>query len=215
MKKILIYGDSNVWGDNFFTGVRIPDDKQWVNILKDKIGGEYILLQEGLPGRVAGSLEEYKKYKNGKDTFMSIFRTSAPVDKVIIALGTNDLQLKYNRNSNEIINDILWYKQVVSELYEDEEDRKKFFVNETMPEYIFVLPINFDYNGGAEGIFDANSENIRQEIITYFKENINDKFIYENDMNLFEDGIHLNFDGHSKMADIVSGVLVNGENKES
>ena len=82
-----------------------------------------------------------------------------------------------------------------------------------MPEYIFILPINFDYNGGAEGIFDANSENIRQEIITYFKENINDKFIYENDMDLFEDGIHLNFDGYSKMADIVSGVLEDGKNK--
>ena len=54
MKKVLIYGDSNVWGDNFITGIRIPDDKQWVNILQEKVKDNYILLQEGLPGRLAG-----------------------------------------------------------------------------------------------------------------------------------------------------------------
>ena len=37
MKKVLIYGDSNVWGDNFITGVRIPDDKQWPIILQKKL----------------------------------------------------------------------------------------------------------------------------------------------------------------------------------
>ena len=36
MKKILIYGDSNTWGDNFFLGKRIDDDKQWANILQKK-----------------------------------------------------------------------------------------------------------------------------------------------------------------------------------
>ena len=63
MKKILIYGDSNVWGDNFLTGQRIPDDKQWVNILRNKLGNNYILFQEGLPGRLAGNEEKEKIFK--------------------------------------------------------------------------------------------------------------------------------------------------------
>ena len=42
MKKVLVYGDSNVWGDNFLTGERIPDDKQWVKILQNKLKKEYI-----------------------------------------------------------------------------------------------------------------------------------------------------------------------------
>ena len=55
MKKILIYGDSNTWGDNFFLGKRIDDDKQWANILQKKLGSEYKVIQEGLPGRIAGN----------------------------------------------------------------------------------------------------------------------------------------------------------------
>ena len=61
MNKVLVYGDSNVWGDNFITGERIPDDKQWVKILQNKLGKNYIFFQEGLPGQIAGSDETEKK----------------------------------------------------------------------------------------------------------------------------------------------------------
>lgn len=66
MKKVLVYGDSNVWGDNFLTGERIPDDKQWVKILQNKLKNEYIFFQEGLPGRIAGSEEQEKNIKMEK-----------------------------------------------------------------------------------------------------------------------------------------------------
>ena len=87
MKKILIYGDSNTWGDNFLTNVRIPDEKQWVSILRKKLGSNYIIFQEGLPGRLAGNEEKEKKFKNGKETFISIFRTNAPIDILIISFS--------------------------------------------------------------------------------------------------------------------------------
>ena len=32
MEKILIYGDSNTWGDNFITGERIPEEKKAMQI---------------------------------------------------------------------------------------------------------------------------------------------------------------------------------------
>lgn len=99
MKKVLVYGDSNTWGDNFLTGERIPDDKQWVNILNKKYENKYLFLQEGLPGRIAGNEDIAKPFKNGKDTFLTVFRTNAPVDYLIIALGTNDLQIKYKKET--------------------------------------------------------------------------------------------------------------------
>ena len=204
MKKILIYGDSNVWGDNFLTGIRIPDDKQWVNILQTKLPN-YKLLQEGLPGRLCGSVEKEKPFKNGKDTFISTFRTNAPVDKIIIALGTNDLQIKYNRKAKDIISDLLWYKETIEATYEDLEDRKKY-LNDKMPEIIYILPINFDYKVNASNIFDINQENKRQEIIKYFNDN-NIKNIALNDVELFDDGIHMNYEGHKRMADIVYEVI--------
>ncbi|MCI8778838.1 MAG: hypothetical protein HFI87_06795 [Bacilli bacterium] len=205
IKKILVYGDSNTWGDNFITGKRIADERQWVNILGKKYDKEYLFLQEGLPGRLAGNEETIKKYKNGKDNFFSTFRTNAPVDTVIISLGTNDLQLKYNKSSEKIINDLLWYKDMLEESFNDVDDRKKYF-NDKMPKIIYILPINFDYQKNASGIFDYECERKRQEIIEYFK-SINIDIIVTNDIDLFEDGIHLSNQGHETMARLVEEAL--------
>lgn len=205
MKKILVYGDSNTWGDNFLVGKRIDDDKQWVNILQKKYKDKYIFLQEGLPGRIAGNFDKEKKYKNGASTFLSTYRTSAPIDILIISLGTNDLQKKYNRTKRNIIKDLLWYRKQVEELYADEENRKKFFKNEKMPIIIYIMPINFDYKVNASVIFDENSESIRQDIISYFKDKEN--IIVGNDMDLFDDGIHLSYKGHQQMAKLIESEL--------
>lgn len=207
MKKILVYGDSNTWGDNFITGMRIPDDKQWVNILNTRYKDKYLFLQEGLPGRIAGDEEVSKKYKNGKDSFISTFRVNAPVDIVIISLGTNDLQKKYNKSSKQIIKDLHWYQEQLKISFDDLEDRKKYFKNDRLPEFIYILPINFDYKDNASVIFDGLSETKRQDIIEYFKTETEFKIVYSNDMPLFEDGIHLNYNGHEKMSELVESVL--------
>ena len=201
MKKILIYGDSNTWGDNFILGKRIEDEKQWPNILQRKFGSEYKILQEGLPGRLAGNEETLKTYKNGKESFISTFRTNAPVDTLIISLGTNDLQMKYNKSSEKVIEDLLWYKKTISDMYEDIDDRKKYF-NSKFPDIIYILPANFDYKVNASIIFDKNSETKRKEIIDYFQKN-NLKSIFINNIPLFDDGLHYNFDGHKIMSELV------------
>ncbi len=209
MKNVLLYGDSNVWGDNFITGCRIPKEKQWTNLLREKTHGKYEIYQEGLPGRVAGDEEEEKVYKNGKDTFMAIFRTHAPLDIIIVALGTNDLQIKYDRSTENIIKDLLWYKEIVEELYQDEEDRKKYFKNAKMPKIIYILPPNFDYKKRACVVLNHDSEKKRQEIIGYFSSNEKIETLLFNDAHLFEDGIHFNYEDHEKMAKLVEGVLEN------
>lgn len=200
-KKVLIYGDSNTWGDNFIEGKRIPDDKQWVNILRKKYKNEYVFFQEGLPGRLAGNDEQAKPYKNGKDAFIATFRTSAPVDMIFISLGTNDLQLKYNKTSQQIIEDLLWYKKTLEESFEDLEDRKKYFRGK-MPKIIYILPINFDYQKNAKDVFDYHCEKKRQEVIQYFQ-NQNIPIIVASNMDLFEDGIHLSYKGHEEMTKLV------------
>lgn len=207
MEKILIYGDSNTWGDNFITGERIPEEKQWVNILRTKYGNKYQFFQEGLPGRIAGNEETIKTYKNGKDTFISTFRTNAPVDKIIIALGTNDLQIKYQKTKDKIIEDLLWYKKQIEESYADLEDQRKYFNDKKLPEIIYILPINFDYQDKASVIFDKESEEKRQQIIREFQKDKKLKTIVANDLELFDDGIHLNYQGHEQMASLVERFL--------
>ena len=207
MKKILIYGDSNTWGDNFFLGKRIDDDKQWANILQKKLESEYKVIQEGLPGRIAGNFDIEEPYKNGKDSFLSIYKSHAPIDILIIALGTNDLQMKYNKSSVKVIEDLLWYKKTISDMYEDIDDRKKYF-NSKFPDIIYILPANFDYKVNASIIFDKNSETKRKEIIDYFQKN-NLKSIFINNIPLFDDGLHYNFDGHKIMSEEVFKKIIN------
>lgn len=54
-----------------------------------------------------------KKYKNGKVTLLAVFRTKVPVDHIFIMLGINDLQMKYDKSSADIVNDLLWYEEVI------------------------------------------------------------------------------------------------------
>lgn len=206
MRKVLIYGDSNVWGDNFFTGVRIADEKQWSNILQKKMA-DVKIIQEGLPGRIAGDEESLKPYKNGKETFLAIFRTAAPVSEIIIALGTNDLQVKYQKNVQDIVDDLLWYKSILEKEFEDEENRKKYFVNEKMPRIIYILPPNFDYNRKDNPVFDKVSEEKRREVIRIFAD-LDVESVVLPKVSLFSDGIHLDYKGHELVADIIYKMLV-------
>lgn len=207
MEKILIYGDSNVWGDNFSTGTRIPDETQWPNILQKKLGKEYKIIQEGLPGRIAGNDEINKKYKNGLDTFLSTFRTNAPINQIIIMLGTNDLQIKYQKKSKQIFNDLLEYSKIIEQQFIDIDDQKKYFINNKIPKITYILPINFDYQKNAKEIFDKESENKRLEVIDQFQ-NSKLNYIIVDQISLFNDGIHLDFEGHQKLANIVKEYLL-------
>lgn len=209
MKKILIYGDSNVWGDNFFTQERIDEEKQWPIILQKKLIKDYIIYQEGLPGRLAGNNEVIKKYKNGKDNFLSTLKTKSPLDTIIIMLGTNDLQIKYNKEAKEIIEDLLWYKEITEKEYEDIDNKKKYF-NNKFPRFIYILPPNFN----AKEVFNEKSEKNRQEIIKYFKETTIEHIVLEN-IPLFEDNIHLNYQGHQILADLVERKLYDNTRQTS
>lgn len=200
--KILIYGDSNVWGDNFYTQVRLNDELRWANVLGQKLGNNYKIIEEGLPGRLAGSGEEVKTYKNGQSTFISIFRSSSPVDIVIIALGTNDLQVKYHKDVDKIVDDLVWYKDCILEQFSDSSDRYKYFVNQKLPKIIYVMPPNFDYINRTD-IFDKQSQQKRKMIPDMLKMRINDEILVVDNLPLVDDGIHLSIEGHEIMADKV------------
>jgi len=114
MKRILCYGDSNTRG-SIGNGQRLDDMKQWPNILQRLLGDQYWIVQEGLGGRVAGALDE-RVYMNGLTSFEVAYRSAWPVDLVIIALGTNDLKAKYDRDAQDIADDLRTYEQEIKRL---------------------------------------------------------------------------------------------------
>ena len=63
-----------------------------------------------MPGRVAGEFRTDKPHKNGKATFAKSLSDAGPLDLIIVALGTNDLQQRFERTASDIIDDLLSYK---------------------------------------------------------------------------------------------------------
>lgn len=191
MKQILCYGDSNTWGNGAFSQGRIAFEKQWPNILQKHLGADYRVIQEGLPGRVAGNLQRYKTFYNGRDVFRAIFLSSAPVDAIVIALGTNDCQRRYNRTAEQIVHDILWYADEISELQNKNENIK--------PEVLFIAPPNFR---SSKDYFNAN-EATRAAVINFLKK-ASHNFIFIEDLELTDDGVHFSDRDHQRVAGLVA-----------
>lgn len=93
MKTILCYGDSLTWGYAPISGARYPKDIRWTGVLARLLGPEFEVVEEGLPGRTTVFDVFYNPNLNGEDHLEVELFTHAPLDLVILMLGTNDLQL--------------------------------------------------------------------------------------------------------------------------
>ena len=185
-KRVLIYGDSNVWGDTF-VGPRVRYSDRWVNRLKRELRGKVHIIANGLSGRIAGDFCEAKPYKNGKQAFTKALQQAGNVDIVIIALGTNDLQQQYNRTAQAIIHDLTDYQKLAHGA-----------------DVIYILPPAFSTGEDSGPEFTEQSEAIRQEILRN-KEALGEYI--ELPLIPLSDGIHFSAKGHRLLARIVKNAL--------
>ncbi|KNZ42238.1 SGNH/GDSL hydrolase family protein [Acetobacterium bakii] len=109
MKNIMIFGDSNTWGwdpSNDLVAVikRWPDDVRWAGVLQAELGDDYKVIQEGLNGRTTVWDDPIEEYRCGKQHIIPLLDTHAPLDLVIIMIGTNDLKDRYTVTAQDIAN---------------------------------------------------------------------------------------------------------------
>ena len=97
MKVILCFGDSNTYGRDPVTKGRLDKKTRWTGVLQSTLGEEYDVIEEGLNGRttvwddpVRGGLK-----RNGSLYLLPCLESHAPVDLLIIMLGTNDLKARF------------------------------------------------------------------------------------------------------------------------
>ena len=97
MKRIMVFGDSNTYGHlpgsaHPVTGasLRYADDVRWTGVMQNELGAEYKVLEEGFCGRSTVFPDPMQHGRNGLEYLDVAFGTCAPVDLVIIMLGTND-----------------------------------------------------------------------------------------------------------------------------
>ena len=96
MKKILCYGDSNTFGYNPVDSSRFDENTRWTALLQKKLGAEYEITEEGACDRT-GFVDNDKGFLfSARRHFPKIINKAKDIDILILAIGTNDLQSKYD-----------------------------------------------------------------------------------------------------------------------
>lgn len=93
MKSVLAYGDSLTWGYMPETGGRHPHEMRWPSALERALDGQARIISEGLSGRTT-SFDDHASPAdlNGARVLPTLLASHAPLDAVVIMLGTNDLK---------------------------------------------------------------------------------------------------------------------------
>ena len=102
MKRILCYGDSNTWGYDPVTQDRFDRDTRWPGALRNALGEGYEVIEEGLGGRTTVWDDPIEGYKNGQTYLIPCLASHAPLDLVILMLGTNDLKTRFSLSAFDI-----------------------------------------------------------------------------------------------------------------
>lgn len=92
MKRVLCYGDSNTWGYMPGLGTRFPADVRWTGVAASLLREQCILLEDGLNGRTTVFDDPYTGFRNGKKGLGYSLCSQAPIDLLVLCLGTNDLK---------------------------------------------------------------------------------------------------------------------------
>ena len=208
-KRILIFGDSNVWGDiPLQVGTRLPANVRWTGVLQNMLGNDYEVIEEGLIGRTTNVDDPFPGFedKNGKDYLFPCLRSQIPLDYVILLLGSNDFKKVFNRTAKDVakgIDELL----TLTEKYA-ERDGVKAKILLISPTYIKpkIEEVKPHFSGSPEKSLELGKE-LEQKHQCGF---INlAEFIEPSDL----DSIHLEPESHKIVAQKVFEFLKKSRNK--
>jgi len=100
-KHIVCFGDSNTHGytsdptDCADGGNRFNEAERWPMLLQQKLGEDYLVIEEGLNSRTSCFEDPLGEGLSAIPYISPCLRTHAPVDLLIIMLGTNDCKERF------------------------------------------------------------------------------------------------------------------------
>lgn len=154
--RVLAYGDSNTWGFVTDAGTgnpsRLPDTERWPGVLQATLGSGVQVLVDAIPGRrtdLDGDVDMpvvdnvAPSALNGLRHAEAAGLSHAPLDLVIVMLGTNDLAVVPERPVDEIA---LACAQVGQALLRG----ATAFTPDRVPQVLLVSPPPLGGDGGIE-----------------------------------------------------------------
>lgn len=105
MRTVLCYGDSNTHGQapGGTPLDRYPLQDRWPGVLASELGAGWHVIEEGLSGRTTVHDDPIEgALKNGRTYLRPCLMSHAPLDLVIVMLGTNDLKARFGQPASEV-----------------------------------------------------------------------------------------------------------------
>jgi len=107
MRTVLCYGDSNTWGSIPMTHLedrrRFGIGERWPGILRQQLGDDWHVVEEGLPGRTICRDDPVEgSDRNGLTYLLPCLHSHRPLDFVVLKLGTNDLKARFGASAAQI-----------------------------------------------------------------------------------------------------------------
>ena len=102
MKTILCYGDSNTWGYVPGSGKRYVENQRWTGVMQNLLGDSFRVIEEGLNARTTVLDDPTRAFRNGKEYLIPCLDSHAPIDVIILMLGTNDLKHRFGLSAFDI-----------------------------------------------------------------------------------------------------------------
>ena len=133
-KHILFFGDSNTWGYDAATGGRFDDDTSWTMQLSKRLGEKYYVIEEGLSGRTTCFEDPLNEGLSGFSVLAPILQSHAPLDLLVLMLGTNDCKQRFAATPVNI-------KDALARLV---KKARQLDVWRTEPRILIVAPIIMD-----------------------------------------------------------------------
>ena len=103
-RHILCLGDSNTYGytPEPVPGSRFPREVRWTGRLQAALGAEYLVIEEGLPGRTTVFDDPVEEGLSALSCLYSCLKSHKPVDLLVVMLGTNDSKERFGTNAYTI-----------------------------------------------------------------------------------------------------------------
>lgn len=96
ISSVLCFGDSNTWGtDPADDARRFPWGVRWPSVLQRELGAGSHVVEEGLGGRTTVIDDPLAPHRSGLDLLAPTLESHAPLDLVILLLGTNDISYSW------------------------------------------------------------------------------------------------------------------------
>lgn len=203
MKNILCFGDSNTWGYVPGTGNRYPKQIRWTGLLQNLLGDSFFIIEEGLNGRTTVLDDPTRIAKNGMTYLRPCLDSQAPIDLVVMMLGTNDCKHRFGLSAFDISEGVAMLVSIILQSGSG--------INGKAPQILLISPPLIAAAPSKADLFSGAEEKSRQlvfhvqQVATNTASHFLDAAKHCSVSPI--DGIHLDEAGHLALAQAIAGKI--------